>query len=47
VARYYFDVQNGKPPVRDDERAEFDWTCSAFVESGLVAIRPVFQTEPD
>jgi hypothetical protein len=24
VARYYFDVQNGKPPVRDDEGAEFD-----------------------
>jgi hypothetical protein len=24
MARYYFDVQNGKPPVRDDEGAEFD-----------------------
>jgi hypothetical protein len=24
VARYYFDVQNGKPLVRDDEGAEFD-----------------------
>jgi hypothetical protein len=24
VARYYFDVQNGKPPIRDDEGAEFD-----------------------
>jgi hypothetical protein len=24
VARYYFDIQNGKPPVRDDEGAEFD-----------------------
>jgi transposase-like protein len=23
------------------------WTCSAFVESGLVAIRPAFRTEPD
>ncbi len=24
MARYYFDIQNGKPPVRDDEGAEFD-----------------------
>ena len=24
MARYYFDVQNGKPLVRDDEGAEFD-----------------------
>jgi hypothetical protein len=24
MARYYFDVQSGKPPVRDDECAEFD-----------------------
>jgi hypothetical protein len=24
VARYYFDVQNGKPLVRDDEGTEFD-----------------------
>jgi hypothetical protein len=24
VARYYFDVQNGKTLVRDDEGAEFD-----------------------
>jgi hypothetical protein len=24
VARYYFDVQDGKPPVQDDEGAEFD-----------------------
>ncbi|WP_201842269.1 DUF6894 family protein [Microvirga zambiensis] len=24
MARYYFDVQTGKPPVRDDEGAEFD-----------------------
>jgi hypothetical protein len=24
VARYYFDVQDGKPLVRDDEGAEFD-----------------------
>ncbi|WP_201842645.1 DUF6894 family protein [Microvirga zambiensis] len=24
MARYYFDVRNGKPPVRDDEGAEFD-----------------------
>jgi hypothetical protein len=24
MARYYFDVQSGKPPVRDDEGAEFD-----------------------
>jgi hypothetical protein len=24
MARYYFDVQNGKPPMRDDEGAEFD-----------------------
>ena len=24
MARYYFDVQNGKPPIRDDEGAEFD-----------------------
>jgi hypothetical protein len=24
VARYYFDVQNGKPLVRDDEGAGFD-----------------------
>jgi hypothetical protein len=24
VARYYFDVQSGKPLVRDDEGAEFD-----------------------
>ena len=23
MARYYFDVQNGKPPVRDDEGTEF------------------------
>jgi hypothetical protein len=23
------------------------WTCSAFMESGLVAIRPAFRTEPD
>lgn len=25
----------------------FNWSCSAFVESGLVAIRPAFRTEPD
>ena len=24
MARYYFDIQNGKPLVRDDEGAEFD-----------------------
>ena len=24
MARYYFDVQNGKPLVRDDEGSEFD-----------------------
>lgn len=24
MARYYFDVQNGKLPMRDDEGAEFD-----------------------
>ncbi|WP_425493345.1 DUF6894 family protein [Microvirga zambiensis] len=24
MARYYFDVQNGKPPLRDDEGAEFN-----------------------
>jgi hypothetical protein len=24
VARYYFDIQNGQPPVRDDDGAEFD-----------------------
>jgi hypothetical protein len=24
VARYYFDVQNGKPVVRDDEGPDFD-----------------------
>jgi hypothetical protein len=24
VARYYFDVQDGKTPVRDDEGAEFE-----------------------
>ncbi|MBQ0821242.1 MULTISPECIES: DUF6894 family protein [Microvirga] len=24
MARYYFDVQSGKPPVHDDEGAEFD-----------------------
>ena len=24
MARYYFDVQSGKPLVRDDEGAEFD-----------------------
>ena len=24
MARYYFDVQNGKPLVRDDEGAEFE-----------------------
>jgi hypothetical protein len=24
VARYFFDVQNGKPPLHDDEGAEFD-----------------------
>ena len=24
MARYYFDVQDGKPLVRDDEGAEFD-----------------------
>ena len=24
MARYYFDVQNGKPLVRDDEGTEFD-----------------------
>ena len=24
-----------------------EWSCSAFVESGLVAIRPSFRTEPD
>ena len=24
MARYYFDVQNGKPLVHDDEGAEFD-----------------------
>jgi hypothetical protein len=24
MARYYFDVHNGKMPVRDDEGAEFD-----------------------
>ena len=24
MARDYFDVQNGEPPVRDDEGAEFD-----------------------
>jgi len=24
VARYYFDVQDVKPPVRDDEGSEFD-----------------------
>ena len=24
MARYYFDVQNGKPPLHDDEGAEFD-----------------------
>ena len=24
MARYYFDVQNGKPPMHDDEGAEFD-----------------------
>ena len=24
MARYYFDVQNGKPLVRDDEGGEFD-----------------------
>jgi hypothetical protein len=23
------------------------WICSAFVESGFVAIRPAFRTEPD
>jgi transposase len=23
------------------------WSCSAFVESGLVAIRPAFRIEPD
>jgi len=23
------------------------WSCFAFVESGLVAIRPAFRTEPD
>jgi hypothetical protein len=32
----------------DDEKAAGAlWTCSAFVESGLVAIRPAFRTEPD
>ena len=24
MARYYFDVRNGKPPLHDDEGAEFD-----------------------
>ena len=24
MARYFFDVQNGKPPLHDDEGAEFD-----------------------
>ena len=24
MARYYFDVRNGKPPVHDDDGAEFD-----------------------
>ena len=24
MARYYFDVRNGKPPMHDDEGAEFD-----------------------
>ena len=29
MARYYFDVQSGKPPVRDDEGAEFDSLTAA------------------
>ena len=24
MARYFFDVQNGKPPLHDDDGAEFD-----------------------
>ena len=24
MARYYFDVRNGKPPMHDDDGAEFD-----------------------
>ena len=24
MALYYFDIQNGKPPITDDEGAEFD-----------------------
>ena len=24
-----------------------DWSCSGLMESGLVAIRPAFRTEPD
>ena len=29
MARYYFDVRNGKPPVHDDEGAEFDGVDAA------------------
>jgi hypothetical protein len=28
-------------------RVAQDWSCSAFVESGLAAIRPTVRTEPD
>ena len=35
VARYYFDLQAGKPLVRDDEGADFD-SLDAAVQVALV-----------
>jgi hypothetical protein len=37
VARYYFDVQDGKAPVRDDEGAEFDSLNAAVQAAALSA----------
>lgn len=37
----------GDPDNLADHEQVQEWSCSAFVESGLVAIRPAFRTEPD
>lgn len=48
MARYYFDVQNGKPLVRDDEGAEFDGSVaiSGCGQKDLSAVRIRLCREP-